>query len=89
MALPRCVLLIEASEESGSVHLPAHLDALGGALGEPSLVICLDADAPDSKRVLFIGTDNFRAGQESGKRMAQLLKGQGRIAIVSIPGNRS
>src|SRR5271154_2870568 len=42
--LPRCVLMIEASEESGSVHLPAHLDALGAAIGEPSLVICLDAE---------------------------------------------
>jgi ribose transport system substrate-binding protein len=49
-------------------------------------VICIDADAPDSKRVLFIGTDNFRAGQESAKRMADILKGQGQIAIVSITG---
>src|SRR5579859_1103506 len=30
--LPRCVLMIEASEESGSVHLPAHLDALGESI---------------------------------------------------------
>src|SRR5277367_5051728 len=44
VALPRCVILIEASEESGSVHLPAHLDALGEHLGEPSLVVCLDAE---------------------------------------------
>src|ERR1700690_157056 len=42
--LPRCVLMIEASEESGSVHLPAHLDALGAKIGEPSLVVCLDAE---------------------------------------------
>jgi ribose transport system substrate-binding protein len=49
-------------------------------------VICIDADAPGSHRVLFIGTDNFRAGQESGKRIADLLKGQGRVAIVTIPG---
>jgi acetylornithine deacetylase/succinyl-diaminopimelate desuccinylase-like protein len=42
--LARCVLMIEASEESGSIHLPAHLDALGEAIGEPSLVICLDAE---------------------------------------------
>jgi acetylornithine deacetylase/succinyl-diaminopimelate desuccinylase-like protein len=42
--LPRCVLMIEATEESGSIHLPAHLDALGGGLGTPSLVICLDAE---------------------------------------------
>jgi acetylornithine deacetylase/succinyl-diaminopimelate desuccinylase-like protein len=44
IALPRCVILIEATEESGSVHLPAHLDALGAHLGEPSLVVCLDAE---------------------------------------------
>jgi acetylornithine deacetylase/succinyl-diaminopimelate desuccinylase-like protein len=42
--LARCVLMIEASEESGSIHLPAHLDALGAAIGEPSMVICLDAE---------------------------------------------
>ena len=42
--LARCVLLIEASEESGSIHLPAHLDALGSGIGEPSLVVCLDAE---------------------------------------------
>jgi acetylornithine deacetylase/succinyl-diaminopimelate desuccinylase-like protein len=42
--LPRCLLMIEATEESGSIHLPAHLDALGARIGEPSLVICLDAE---------------------------------------------
>src|SRR6202047_3041487 len=30
--LPRCVLMIEATEESGSIHLPAHLDALGAKI---------------------------------------------------------
>ncbi len=49
-------------------------------------VICLDSDAPDSKRVMFIGTDNFRAGQESAKRMADILKGHGDIVLVTIPG---
>jgi acetylornithine deacetylase/succinyl-diaminopimelate desuccinylase-like protein len=43
--LPRCVVLIEASEESGSIHLPAHLHSLGAGLGNPSLVVCLDAEA--------------------------------------------
>ena len=49
-------------------------------------VICLDSDAPDSKRVMFIGTDNFRAGQESAKRIADILKGHGDILLVTIPG---
>ncbi len=44
VSLPRCILIIEASEESGSVDLPAHLHALGNALGDPSLVVCLDAE---------------------------------------------
>lgn len=44
VALARCVLLIEASEESGSPDLPAHLDALGARLGTPGLVVCLDAE---------------------------------------------
>jgi acetylornithine deacetylase/succinyl-diaminopimelate desuccinylase-like protein len=49
--LPRCVILIEASEESGSIHLPAHLRALGEKLGQPSLVICLDAEAGNYDQV--------------------------------------
>jgi ribose transport system substrate-binding protein len=52
-------------------------------------VICIDADAPESNRVLFIGTDNFRAGQESGKRMADLLGGQGRVVIIALSGQRN
>lgn len=61
-------------------------DAIDGAIAQGIPVICIDSDAPNSKRLLFIGTDNFRAGMESGRRMGDLLKGQGRIAIVSIPG---
>lgn len=43
----RCVGLIEASEESGSPDLPAHLHQLQSFLGDVSLVICLDSGAPD------------------------------------------
>ena len=41
----RCVVLIEASEESGSPDLEAHLDALTEHLGEVELMICLDSGA--------------------------------------------
>lgn len=43
----RCVVLIEASEESGSPDLPAHLDALRDVVGSPSLVMCLDSGCID------------------------------------------
>ncbi|HEY2036286.1 MAG TPA: M20/M25/M40 family metallo-hydrolase [Steroidobacteraceae bacterium] len=51
VVLPRCVLLIEASEESGSIDLPAHLEALGDAIGDPSLVVCLDAECGNYEQV--------------------------------------
>jgi acetylornithine deacetylase/succinyl-diaminopimelate desuccinylase-like protein len=39
----RCVVLIEASEESGSPDLPAYIEALSSRIGTPGLVICLDS----------------------------------------------
>ncbi|HKN24737.1 MAG TPA: substrate-binding domain-containing protein [Candidatus Acidoferrum sp.] len=61
-------------------------DPIDHAILQGIPVICIDADAPESNRVLFIGTDNFRAGQDSGKRMATLLGGQGRVVIVTLAG---
>jgi acetylornithine deacetylase/succinyl-diaminopimelate desuccinylase-like protein len=49
--LPRCMVLIEACEESGSVDLPAHLADLGATLAEPSLVVCLDAECGNYEQV--------------------------------------
>jgi acetylornithine deacetylase/succinyl-diaminopimelate desuccinylase-like protein len=39
----RCVILIEACEESGSYDLPAYVEHLAERIGSPSLVICLDS----------------------------------------------
>ncbi len=39
----RCVVLIEAGEESGSPDLPAYIEHLTARIGTPSLVICLDS----------------------------------------------
>jgi acetylornithine deacetylase/succinyl-diaminopimelate desuccinylase-like protein len=39
----RCVVLIEACEESGSYDLPFYIDHLESRIGSPSLVICLDS----------------------------------------------
>src|SRR6266567_1015090 len=39
----RCVIVIEACEESGSYDLPYYIDHLAARIGSPSLVICLDS----------------------------------------------
>ncbi|MDQ3542795.1 MAG: M20/M25/M40 family metallo-hydrolase, partial [Actinomycetota bacterium] len=47
----RLLVLIEASEESGSPDLEAHLELLAGRLGSPELVICLDSGTLDADRL--------------------------------------
>ena len=39
----RCVIVIEACEESGSYDLPFYIDHLAARIGRPSLVVCLDS----------------------------------------------
>ncbi|HEX3765151.1 MAG TPA: M20 family metallopeptidase [Kofleriaceae bacterium] len=60
----RCVVLIEACEESGSVDLPAYIEHLAPRIGQLSLVICLDSGCANydqlwsttSLRGLVLGT---------------------------------
>ena len=59
------------------------------AIAQGIPVICVDADVPGSKRVMYIGTDNFKAGRESLKRMAALVPGNGNFAIITIPGQHN
>jgi acetylornithine deacetylase/succinyl-diaminopimelate desuccinylase-like protein len=43
IAHARCVILIEACEESGSYDLPYYVEHLAERIGNPSLVVCLDS----------------------------------------------
>ena len=49
-------------------------------------VITLDSDAPESKRLYFIGTNNLEAGRLGGRRVAAQLKGKGNVVFFSNPG---
>ncbi|MBV8497502.1 MAG: M20/M25/M40 family metallo-hydrolase [Gammaproteobacteria bacterium] len=71
--LPRCVVLIEACEESGSIDLPAHLEALGDRLGEPSLVVCLDAECGNYEQVWC--TTSLRGNLVGTLRVGVLTEG--------------
>jgi acetylornithine deacetylase/succinyl-diaminopimelate desuccinylase-like protein len=54
----RLIVLIEASEESGSPDLPPYMDALAERLGEPDLVICLDSGCGNYEQLW--GTTSLR-----------------------------
>ena len=60
--------------------------AINEAIGAGIPVITLDTDAPDSKRILYIGTDNRQAGMESGRQIATLMNGKGRLVVITVPG---
>jgi ribose transport system substrate-binding protein len=49
-------------------------------------VVTVDADLPGSKRIAFVGTGNYRAGFEGGKKMAVLLGGKGKVALMTKTG---
>jgi ribose transport system substrate-binding protein len=48
-------------------------------------VITMDSDAVSSPRILFIGTDNHKAGMMGGQQVAKLLQGKGSVVILSMP----
>jgi ribose transport system substrate-binding protein len=49
-------------------------------------VVTVDADLPGSKRVAFVGTGNFNAGVVGGTKLANLIGGKGKVAIMLKPG---
>jgi ribose transport system substrate-binding protein len=49
-------------------------------------VITVDSDAPESKRLYFIGTENLEAGQLGGHRVAARLNGKGNVVFFTNPG---
>jgi acetylornithine deacetylase/succinyl-diaminopimelate desuccinylase-like protein len=69
----RCVILIEAGEESGSPDLPAYIDALTDRIGEPSLVVCLDAECSNYDQ--FWCTTSLRGNLIGTLRVQVLTEG--------------
>jgi acetylornithine deacetylase/succinyl-diaminopimelate desuccinylase-like protein len=73
----RCLLLIEGCEESGSFDLPYYTRALADRIGNPDLLICLDAECGSYDRLWstsslrgmlpgVLSVDVLTEGQHSG-----------------------
>ena len=77
-----------AQKPSGIMVSAADAKVLGpdidAALAQGIPVITVDSDAPNSKRLLFVGTDNFNAGSLGGQLVAKLLNGKGTVAIFTM-----
>ena len=60
-------------------------DSIDKAIAAGIPVITVDSDAPASKRLFFIGTNNYQAGFTGGQRLGQLLKGKGNVVVFTMP----
>ncbi|HUM05619.1 MAG TPA: substrate-binding domain-containing protein [Terriglobales bacterium] len=60
-------------------------DSIDAAIGAGIPVITVDSDAPASKRLFFIGTNNYQAGVTGGLRLAAELKGKGNVVVFTMP----
>ena len=58
---------------------PANQTPLLDRVAERAVVICSDSDAPRSKRVCYVGTDNVRAGREAGEQLRAALPRGGKV----------
>jgi acetylornithine deacetylase/succinyl-diaminopimelate desuccinylase-like protein len=67
----RCVILIEACEESGSHDLPYYVDHLAARIGSPSLVVCLDSGCGNYDQLWL--TTSLR-GMTGGNLSVQVLE---------------
>ena len=73
-------ILISAAE-AGALK-----DDIDAAIAAGVPVITLDSDAPQSKRLVFIGTNNYEAGLMGGRLAAKKMQGKGNVAVFTIPG---
>jgi ribose transport system substrate-binding protein len=60
-------------------------DSIDKAVAAGIPVITVDSDAPASKRLFFIGTNNYQVGVTGGQRLAQELKGKGNVVVFTMP----
>lgn len=60
---------------------PANQTPLLNKASESMYVICHDSDAPESKRLCYVGTENYKAGREAGKLIEEVLPQGGTVML--------
>jgi len=62
--------------------------AIDDAIAKGVEVMCFDSDAPDSKRLCYVGTDDTEAGRLVMRNVAELLEGKSGV-IAILAGNQT
>jgi len=83
MSLKPAGILVSAGD---AATMKGPIDA---AIAQGIPVITVDSDVPDSKRLTFIGTNNYQAGVMGGRVLADRLHGKGEIVVYTIAGQEN
>ena len=60
--------------------------AIDEAIGAGIPVITFDSDDSDSKRLMFVGTNNYIAGQQGARELIKQANGKGNFIVMTMPG---
>jgi len=81
---------IVAKNPAGIAVAPANPKAfeepIRKAMEKGITVLTCDADSPLSARYSFLGTGNYDAGVVAARYMANLINGEGEVAVLYLPG---
>jgi ribose transport system substrate-binding protein len=77
------------SKPSGILVSPADPNLfkpeIDAAVAQGIPVLTVDSDAPGSKRLFFVGTNNYQAGVMGGEAAAKALNGKGTVIVFTMP----
>ncbi|KSV71977.1 hypothetical protein N182_29910 [Sinorhizobium sp. GL2] len=63
------------------------VNSINNAIAKKVPILTFDSDSPKSKRLLFVGTDNYHAGFAAGKAIGEKRGDSARVGISLFAGN--
>ena len=93
--VPGLIAIIEQVIQSKPAGLliigadPGIAQAINKAVDAGIPTVVYDPDVPASKRHCYIGSDWYTMGKLQGERMAKLINGKGKVAIMGILGQEN
>lgn len=64
----------------------AYEPVINKAMDDGVNIVTFDSDSPNSKRITFLGTENYNAGAAAAKYIGEKLGGKGKVAAVTTTG---
>ena len=81
---------IMATQPDGILFMPfgeGHNSTIDNVIDSGIPLVCIDGDAPNSKRLSYSGTDWVELGRNQAREMANLLDGRGTIMLSAVIPN--